>query len=804
MRGSTKLAVLIAAMLFMGAGCPIFRDRQAADTSREGVILTQGPPPADCGGRRANRLLPYFTIENPEIVLGETIRLDASCSVGEIVSIQWDFDFEAWPQDTPGAERFESAISINGADSDMNNTGPFYQVYTPLSAGTHTARLLANDARGATHLVIHTYVVRSDETRAAAETELAPRFYLWSDRGALPAPAGESVVYVPYFGFFTPLYYAIADGTTGPVLRYNWELTALESGGGLVSSTPLFSYDRKIEKFGIHTDLVLPRGASPNFGELGQSGEESSADEQTADFTVSLTVEGGGGERRSNTQRYRLVDPTTVRRPIAQLTIEPETTLPPGYPMRINNASLFSVAEIDRDCSPRFGCSIWMRIPETIVEIDPGNGQYQEVGRLQKIERLSGNFLLTDSPSVWRVYDLFHAFGLDTKAPEAAGVYTARLRLTQPAVNGGAALQVETTQTYRVLGGAVAYTVAAQPAAARVGDTVTFTARPTVSLPPLPPGYGRAYRWQLMKDGQTRPVNEEWKLDSAPHIYRRRFTEAGAYNVRVDVREGPLDESAVRMVSNDRNRVSEGRTQITVTDPLSKSAPGLIPMIDVVPVGVAIVPGLQNPIYENDEVLYRVRDLSRDASLVQWDYTNDGSLDTYCQVQVFEGFATCTDEKRPPLPAGNYTARVRVTFRDSHAEERTVNYSVTVGERWRPAQSASSAQTAPAQPEYIQIFVGGRSSPLSQIAFPAATPLGFYAVVNAGDSAITSVRWDFDGDGRWDNECQTPTPDGRRLICNSQQAILDLVPGSHRATVFIERNDGPDISLQRVFDIEAE
>jgi len=822
-----RFFLLISITILLGVGCPLLDRNRDVNRTTDGAILTQGPPPADCGRRRANRFLPYFRIENPEIVLGESIRLDASCSVGEIVSLRWDFDFEAWPENTPGVERFEPEISIDVAASEINNTGPFYQVYTPANPGTHTARLFATDARGTTHLVIHTYIVHSDQQRVAAETELNPRFNLtfWnSQQGVLsPTPEGDNAVYIPQFQIIaenTPFgvrsgthYYAYANGTTGPILKYKWDLTSLEPRGGLTSSTPLldFESENKIRPFIFHTGWALPLGAAANFGRLGWESESLPENTQTADFSLALTITGSDGREKTNTQRYRLTDTSTVRQPIAQMSIRPETTLSPGYPMRINNVSLLSVIEVERTCR-RGQCSARLRTPETVVEIDSGTGQYQEVGRLP-----AGDF-----NALSNTYGRFHSFGLEMKAPQIEGGYTARLRLTQ--INAeGSTLQKETSLAYTVRGSVANYNITVQPASARVGENVTFTARPTVSVPPLARGYARAFGWQLSREGEE--VDRESKVeafdltgfrlrDRTPHIYQYRFRIPGTYELRLTVAEGPLSVETGQLLQRGNYTVSESRAQITISGeaPPPTKVNWAIPNIDVVPVGIAIVPGLTNPIYENDDILYRVRDLSTDATLVQWDYTNDGSLDTYCQVRVMEGFATCSDERRPaPQPAGNFTARVRVAFRGGRAEERTVNYSVTVGERrrtdqlGRPVQSAPSAETVPAQPEYIQIFVNGRSSPLAQTVFPAGTSLGFYAAVNASDSAITAVRWDFDGNGGpWDNECVTPTPDGRQLICNIQHTVSDLTPGTHRATVFVQRNDGPDISLQRAFDIEAE
>lgn len=132
------------------------------------VVLGPGKPPEYCGQRGEKALLGYFTLSNLNPLVGESITFDASCSVGEIVKVEWDVDMmECLERKVPGITGrvtdlnadtdelrrvletcFERVVDVRGQQLSGNNFAAMFQTYTPTKPGTTRARVRLTDVRG--------------------------------------------------------------------------------------------------------------------------------------------------------------------------------------------------------------------------------------------------------------------------------------------------------------------------------------------------------------------------------------------------------------------------------------------------------------------------------------------------------------------------------------------------------------------------------------------------------------------------------------------------------------------------------
>lgn len=198
-------------------------DRPLEKTPTPAVVLGPGKPPEHCGERGAFALQGYFTVNNLNPLVGETMTFDASCSVGAITKVEWDVDMmECLERKSPGITRtmtaenitsaneailnqaleacFERVVTVRPEDVNSNNFPAMFQTYTPAKPGVTRARVRVTDARGRREVKHLVYTVH--ERNAHQEVlQIAPlQFSLWLNDGARPIPhyPDNRVVYLAW------------------------------------------------------------------------------------------------------------------------------------------------------------------------------------------------------------------------------------------------------------------------------------------------------------------------------------------------------------------------------------------------------------------------------------------------------------------------------------------------------------------------------------------------------------------------------------------------------------------------------
>ncbi len=398
-----KLVVLSLLFFSLGAGCLFDGKEEAWDDSSKFVTLTQGRPPVDCGQRNPKKMQPYFTIptlqkvstndETYFVQLGDHIGLDASCTVGRIKELYWDFEFEAWPESTPPERRFEAPVVVkhwdldypdyDKGDYDLNNTPYFYETYYPTQPGKLTARLKTVDHKGRTQTVISQYIVRPrNETIVDS---VRANFYLVRKGSVYPQGTRANPVYIArfpsqnFFDFGEASYRDISDGDYQYVTdvksnRFGVGADIIDNYGRATKFDWQSSYKLTSENFIVNSaesqnllegvivgghNLPSVRGYDIRFFQ---------AHDTSDNFRLSLTTQAPSGGADSLEQSFRSVDLTTLPSIIPQFIILPGTlnsqnefrfaSVLPKYPdgvevergqsLLFSNTSLFPLPRVAR------------------------------------------------------------------------------------------------------------------------------------------------------------------------------------------------------------------------------------------------------------------------------------------------------------------------------------------------------------------------------------------------------------------------------------------------------------------------
>lgn len=780
-----RFSFIAALLLLGGQACyPFTSGTPTPYDSGQSVNISQ-PRPPDCGLRNPNRFLPHFSIPDPNVIVGEAMYIDASCSVGRIVSLRWDFDTHAWPAPTPTEQRFEPEVLVDHVDKNwaanyqppsgwpLNNFGPFLLTYTPTTAGSRSMRLWAKDWQGNEHVVMATYTVSpaAPSTQAlSAQAPLRPHFLLTAEaargeRFAVPRYFDRRPVYLP--AYLT--YEARAIGTTGAITDYAWLFreTVIDTG-----KTPLwFTYTNIIDYFRFSDDL--------------QSQHRTVGISYPYDAEVRLML--NQANPVSDSYVYKMTDHTTVATLIPQLSFIPGDQVDPfslagSYVSFKNNGPGIFLEPGQSFALQNFSLPGWQRARngiqtgQLIVEFDPGTGVYEEV------KRLSSFWIDTTAKSITEIARgtsryLESAFvRKDYQAPSLPGQYRARLRVTEEADAGAPNFSRRVADTdilYEVKFPEPTLVITPSQPTANVRDVVTFDAS-------LSRAAFRSYHWQIRKKDTNDLVKDELRQHNQGNYntfgaLTHRFAEAGVYSV------------AVQAVALQDGRYYQTQIDYTVTAPVPAPPASTIPApaapvagqvsVTVNPIGAGGQP-IAPPIHPDDSLLFMIQGLSAAMhQRIEWDFDGDGANDYQCDVTepyTGAGYSTCiSSRKDAPQSAGTHTARLTVTTQTGAQYSVTVQYNVAPDNR---AVAAGPIQIPNIMPElYAENKNGVRMRNHPEIYENDSIIIR----LNGLNEVAKKVQYDFQNDGTWDVDCEVKLNQGALQCLHYRRVSWRTPPGDY-------------------------
>lgn len=667
MRIFLKTFGVVVVLLLVGFGCT-FDDSQ----SKPLAVLTQGPPPADCGQRNPKKLTPYFAIPQPQIRVGESIYFDASCTVGRIAEVRWDFDFTAWPSSTPAEDRFETPNIIehwdlqypdyDNGDYDLNNFGPFYQTYTPTQSGTLTARLHVRDQKGREQTVISTYTVTGVHGDIAVR-QTADFLLVDNNNYFYPKGTRDNPVYA-----YTNSLVADPIGAGGVVLKRDWAFSGEYVREGAVTTDV---YEKKeVDQSKDSTILALRRfqGYPLNFELVPGRGRYDNL------YRVESTITTAYNEKKLLSQYFYLRDlygndliPQLFVGPDFAIASEGDTEwyaknmydvtgkllLTAGDNFVMQNLSIFMNAQRENGS---------VAIGALTVDFDFGNGEFERV--LSRDRLLDYSFTRNESGVPIYSFENFLSEVFVKKiysVPVVPGEYVARMKIAQEAFSGPVQWIEKIVEVpYSVVAGQSKdfnVLLVMKPEIAYVDEYVTFDATGSTGNEP-------SYSWVVrnLLTGEARYEGGFSGLVSNG-ILSYRFTEPGTHRVTVTTKR--LADKRPELAELDvevRERKVEFGGELPDINP------------EIFPAGVARGGGLADqPSYINDRIIFSIPTLDATASKVVWDFESDGTVDVSCDVEVLEGgYVTCNRiTKEPPhQTVGEVTATLFVSEKNGQGRWR--------------------------------------------------------------------------------------------------------------------------------------
>ena len=674
------------------------------------AVLYADKPPLDCGDRNPNKLNAHITISNPLPFVDEPITFDASCSVGRITKIEWDFDtFNGWPKFGSDVSstlnyRWQNPINIDhpdlqagyqGSQWDKNTLSPFYQNYTPQREGITRARLRVYDAQGRVDTAALVYTIQPKAL--SAQNAYAPLHAYFRLDGA-PSYEDGRIVYLPWNGKNGHAYSdlataaAHADRSTGNMAQFTWN-ARLYSGEAekknefMMADTPWRTDIDRTDMHGL-VSLTIPEFlpfertlpvATPLLS-------ETSPYERgwPANMEITLRLKDIAQSESEYTQHYQFIDSNTNDILYPQFDLHAQArygrsatgtsyyseeihglnqsipelqnsypvgeTTAPTYPPQatpiLDPGQLFRLKDY----------SVWrrpsVRGPMTIA-FDVGDGVFHAAN----IPALVGDALQPRDVSY------------EAQAPLAAGTYLAHMRMTD-AGNPAVTITVERPYHVRQL---MKGMITASPTEAKIGDLVTFDA--TKSL-----GDIFSYEWKIKKDRTIVHSEKQYHGNAGAGLLQRQMSESGNYTVELwltengTFRRGFIQTTYLVLASEiagsaDKNALPPGSKAGLVTPPVTFSlARAGVPTISQQDT-LAVLPG--------DALVMTVQNIEAVQEL-RWDFTGDGIIDITCApTSPYE----CLDFKTTaPIRCEELRCRtihLYVTQKDGKTYEVTKSFTMT-------------------------------------------------------------------------------------------------------------------------------
>ncbi len=758
----SRIAFLFGILLLIGEGCYPFTNGTPTPSDAGQPVNIVQPQPADCGQRNPNKLLPHFSIPNPNVIAGQPMYIDASCSVGKIVSLRWDFDTQAWSANLPAEQRFLPEVAVVNDDKDwpanyqppsgwpLNNSSPFFVTFIPTEIGSRSMRLWAKDWQGNEQVVMATYTVRP--STVANQAQLNSNFVLYDNSVGIEIPKKSASAAIPYFYGSSVPFEAKALGSTGDIASYEWTVRRHGIQSGVVERkvAPIDPFLTSFLRFQTYnrdnpqilSAILLQDDYNRGFGKMGMTDAFNPRPrEEAVDFSIELKIVTPAGEENKFAERYTLIDASTVKILRPQMALAPGLSatvmqnaqqlnawksgdvpyeLEPGQTFILQNYSLYPISE--RYTIPNAG-QLWNQLPtpasiqprpapnddtqlgqttgEVIVEFDPGNSVYQEIYRVRQFYFIPEYELHGYNNALGSA-----RFGLQYYYNNSYATQS----YTAPTTPGVYTTRLRLTQL------AVPGLLAAQQAE----TTIKFRVRepaPTPAVPvPLAP-----------------PTAQSAPTPQAPT--ETAHQKSAPVGVRAEV--NPISQS--------------GQT-------------------------------LALPIHPDDILQFLARGISlATMQRVEWDFDGDGTIDETCNVTepyAGAGWATCqSSAKVPPQTPGDHTARLTIVPKTGAPYSVTVQYNVVPDDR---AAAAAAIQIPSISPElYAENKNGVRMQSNPEIYQNDS----IIFLLNGLTEVAKKVQYDFENDGTYDVNCDVRQNQGQLQCLFYRRVSWRTAPGDYVARI---------------------
>jgi PKD repeat protein len=326
--------------------------------------------------------------------------------------------------------------------------------------------------------------------------------------------------------------------------------------------------------------------------------------------------------------------------------------------------------------------------------------------------------LSTGNPTSWE-WDFDNDGTVDSNEQNPLFTYTeAGLFTVVLTVSDGSNTDTETKVDYITVGESIVADFEAIPLSGLVPLEVQFT--------DLSTGNPTSWEWDFDNDG-TVDSNEQYPLFT--------YNEAGLYTVTLTVSDGSNTDTETKV---DYITAGEPIVADFEASPLSGLVPLEVQFTDLSTGGFTEL--VRESKYSDNSKIVE-NDNSREITSWQWDFDNDGTIDSNEQNPLF----TYNE-------AGLFTVTLTVSDGSNTDTETKVDY-ITVGESIVADFEASPLSgLVPLEVQFTDLSTGGLTELVRESKYSDNSKI----VENDNSREITSWQWDFDNDGTIDSNEQNP------------------------------------------------